>query len=179
VQTEAGRVTAVNAVLALGPWGEDMAHQLGYRLSLGRKRGYHMHFQAAALSLKHTVVDSDNGYAIAPMRQGLRLTTGAEFALRDAPSTPVQLQRIEPLARALTELGGRVDAKPWLGSRPCTPDMLPLVGPAPAHPGLWFSFGHAHHGLTQAASSGRLLSELICGEETYIDPTPYRVQRLA
>ncbi|MEI6483086.1 MAG: amino acid dehydrogenase, partial [Betaproteobacteria bacterium] len=47
------------------------------------------------------------------------------------------------------------------------------------HPGLWFSFGHAHHGLTQAASSGRLLSELICGEETYIDPTPYRVQRLA
>ncbi|MCX7271286.1 MAG: FAD-binding oxidoreductase, partial [Burkholderiales bacterium] len=179
VQTEAGRVTAVNAVLALGPWGEDMARQLGYRLSLGRKRGYHMHFQAPALSLKHTVVDSDNGYAIAPMRQGLRLTTGAEFALRDAPSTPVQLQRIEPLARALTELGGRVDAKPWLGSRPCTPDMLPLVGPAPAHPGLWFSFGHAHHGLTQAASSGRLLSELICGEETYIDPTPYRVQRLA
>jgi D-amino-acid dehydrogenase len=113
------------------------------------------------------------------MRQGLRLTTGAEFALRDAPSTPVQLQRIEPLARALTELGGRVDAKPWLGSRPCTPDMLPLIGAAPAHPGLWFSFGHAHHGLTQAASSGRLLSELICGEETYIDPTPYRVQRLA
>ena len=179
VQTEAGRVTAANAVIALGPWGEDMARQLGYRLSLGRKRGYHMHFHANTLSLKHTVVDSDNGYAIAPMRQGLRLTTGAEFALRDAPSTPVQLQRIEPLARALTELGGRVDAKPWLGSRPCTPDMLPLVGAAPAHPGLWFSFGHAHHGLTQAASSGRLLSELICGEETYIDPTPYRVQRLA
>ena len=143
------------------------------------RRGYHTHFQGAALSMKHTVVDSDNGYAIAPMRQGLRLTTGAEFALRDAPSTPVQLQRIEPLARGLTELGDRVDTKPWLGSRPCTPDMLPLIGPAPAHPGLWFSFGHAHHGLTQAASSGRLLAELICAEPTYIDPAPYRVQRLA
>ena len=179
VQTEAGRVTASNAVIALGPWGEDMARQLGYRLTLGRKRGYHMHFQGAALSLKHTIVDTDNGYAIAPMRQGLRLTTGAEFALRDAPATPVQLQRIEPLARGLTELGDRVDTKPWLGSRPCTPDMLPLIGPAPAHPGLWFSFGHAHHGLTQAASSGRLLAELICAEPTYIDPAPYRVQRLA
>ena len=177
VQTDEGRLHATQAVLALGPWGEDMARQLGYHLPLGRKRGYHMHFQASALALKHTIVDVENGYAIAPMRQGLRLTTGAEFALRDAPATPVQLERIEPMARSLTALGERVDTQPWLGSRPCTADMLPLVGSAPRHPGLWFSFGHAHHGLTQAASSGRLLAELMCGETPYIDPKPYRVER--
>ena len=177
VQTDEGRLHATQAVLALGPWGEDMARQLGYHLPMGRKRGYHMHFQASALALKHTIVDVENGYAIAPMRQGLRLTTGAEFALRDAPATPVQLERIEPMARSLTALGERVDTQPWLGSRPCTADMLPLVGSAPRHPGLWFSFGHAHHGLTQAASSGRLLAELMCGETPYIDPKPYRVER--
>ena len=177
VQTDEGRLHATQAVLALGPWGEDMARQLGYQLPMGRKRGYHMHFQASALALKHTIVDVENGYAIAPMLQGLRLTTGAEFALRDAPATPVQLERIEPMARSLTALGERVDTQPWLGSRPCTADMLPLVGSAPRHPGLWFSFGHAHHGLTQAASSGRLLAELMCGETPYIDPKPYRVER--
>ena len=179
VQTDEGRLHATQAVLALGPWGEDMARQLGYHLPMGRKRGYHMHFQASALALKHTIVDVENGYAIAPMRQGLRLTTGAEFALRDAPATPVQLERIEPMARSLTALGERVDSQPWLGSRPCTADMLPLVGSAPRHPGLWFSFGHAHHGLTQAASSGRLLAELMCGETPYIDPKPYRVERFS
>jgi D-amino-acid dehydrogenase len=179
VQTDEGRLTAKQAVLALGPWGEDMARQLGYHLPMGRKRGYHMHFQASAVSLKHTIVDVENGYAIAPMRQGLRLTTGAEFALRDASATPVQLQRIEPMARSLTALGERVDTQPWLGSRPCTADMLPLVGSAPRHSGLWFSFGHAHHGLTQAASSGRLLAELMCGETPYIDPRPYRVERFS
>ena len=177
VQTDEGRLHATQAVLALGPWGEDMARQLGYHLPMGRKRGYHMHFQASAPALKHTIVDVENGYAIAPMSQGLRLTTGAEFALRDAPATPVQLERIEPMARSLTALGERVDSQPWLGSRPCTADMLPLVGSAPRHPGLWFSFGHAHHGLTQAASSGRLLAELMCGETPYIDPKPYRVER--
>ena len=177
VQTEEGRLIAPQAVLALGPWGEDMARQLGYRLPMGRKRGYHMHFQSNEVTLKHTIVDVENGYAIAPMQRGLRLTTGAEFALRDAPATPVQLQRIEPIARGLTHLGERLDAQAWLGSRPCTADMLPLVGPAPAHAGLWFSFGHAHHGLTQAASSGRLLAELMCGETPYIDPRPYRVER--
>jgi D-amino-acid dehydrogenase len=177
VQTEAGRLQAPQAVLALGPWGEDMARQLGYRLPMGRKRGYHMHFQTTALTLAHTIVDVENGYAIAPMQRGLRLTTGAEFALRDAPPTPVQLQRIEPMAQGLTHLGERLDSQAWLGSRPCTPDMLPLVGAAPRHPGLWLSFGHAHHGLTQAASSGRLLAELMCGEKPYMDPRPYRVER--
>jgi D-amino-acid dehydrogenase len=177
VQTDAGRLSAKQAVLALGPWGEDMARQLGYHLPMGRKRGYHMHFRATEVALKHTIVDVENGYAIAPMQPGLRLTTGAEFALRDAPATPVQLQRIEPIARGLTHLGERLDAQAWVGSRPCTPDMLPLAGPAPRHRGLWFSFGHAHHGLTQAASSGRLLAELMCGETPYIDPRPYRVER--
>lgn len=176
-QTERGRLHATHAVLALGPWGEDIARNLGYRLPMGRKRGYHMHFQTMATTLEHTVVDVDHGYAIAPMQTGLRLTTGAEFALRDAPATPVQLQRIEPIARGLTHLGQRMDANPWLGSRPCTPDMLPLIGSALNHTGLWFSFGHAHHGLTQAASSGRLLAELICGQTAYIDPTPYKMQR--
>ena len=177
VQVDTGLIQAKQAVLALGPWGEDMARQLGYHLPMGRKRGYHMHFSASALSLRHAIVDVDNGYALAPMRQGLRLTTGAEFAWRDAPATPVQLDRIEPIARGLTAMGERLERKPWLGSRPCTPDMLPVLGPAPKHPGLWFSFGHAHHGLTQAASSGRLLAEMMCGETPFADPRPYRVER--
>lgn len=177
VKTETGTLEAAQAVLALGPWGEDMARQLGYHLPMGRKRGYHMHFKGEGQVLQHTIVDVDHGYALAPMRQGLRLTTGAEFAWRDAPATPVQLERIEPIARTLTGLGQRLDDKPWLGSRPCTPDMLPIIGPAPKHPGLWFNFGHAHHGLTQAASSGRLLAELMCGQTAFADPAAYRVER--
>jgi D-amino-acid dehydrogenase len=144
---------------------------------MGRKRGYHMHFTAMDTSPSHVIVDVDHGYALAPMRQGIRLTTGAEFALRDAPSTPVQLNRIEPIARTLYPLGARLDQQAWMGSRPCTIDMLPVIGPAPNHSGLWFCFGHAHHGLTQAAASGRLLAEMIYGRETFTDPKPYRVDR--
>jgi D-amino-acid dehydrogenase len=144
---------------------------------MGVKRGYHMHFDSSTASLSHVVVDVDNGYALAPMKKGIRLTTGAEFARRDAPSTPVQLETLEPIARRLLPIGARLEASPWLGARPCTADMLPVIGAAPAHRGLWFCFGHAHHGLTQAASSGRLLAEMISGRETYIDPRPYRIER--
>ena len=177
VSTQQGWCRMNQVVVALGPWGEDLAHNLGYRLTMGRKRGYHMHFTAMDTSPSHVIVDVDHGYALAPMRQGIRLTTGAEFALRDAPSTPVQLNRIEPIARKLYPLGARLDQQAWMGSRPCTIDMLPVIGPAPKHSGLWFCFGHAHHGLTQAAASGRLLAEMICGRETFTDPKPYRVDR--
>ncbi|MFM8466099.1 MAG: NAD(P)/FAD-dependent oxidoreductase [Oxalobacteraceae bacterium] len=177
VQTQRGTVRAPHVVVALGPWGEDLARSLGYRLTMGVKRGYHMHFGSETSPLAHVIVDVDHGYALAPMKKGIRLTTGAEFTHRDAPPTPVQLNTLEPIARALHPLGNRLDAVPWMGSRPCTSDMLPVIGPAPAHTGLWFCFGHAHHGLTQAASSGRLLAEMISGHETYADPAPYRIDR--
>ena len=32
------------------------------------------------------------------------------------------------------------------GARPATPDMKPIIGPAPDHKNLWFAFGHAHQG---------------------------------
>lgn len=177
VDAEGERLHAPDAVLTLGPWGQDFAQRLGYRLTMGVKRGYHRHFAPGAHPLQHVIVDVDHGYALAPMARGIRLTTGAEFARRDAPRTPAQLRRLEPVARQLAGLGAPVDADPWMGSRPCTADMLPVLGPAPRHPGLWFSFGHAHHGLTLSASSGRLLAEMICGRPTFTDPSPYRVDR--
>ena len=75
------------------------------------------------------VLDADNGYVLAPMTRGIRLTTGAEFARRDTPPTPVQIEQTEPIARKLFPLGERLDTKPWMGCRPCLPDMLPIVGP--------------------------------------------------
>ena len=120
---------------------------------------------------------SQNGYALTPMTKGIRLTTGAEFALRDAPPSPVQLDRVEPLAREIFPLGERVDAEPWLGRRPCLPDMLPIVGRAPKHDGLWLNFGHHHLGFTLGPVTGRLLAEMMTGEAPFTDPAPYRAER--
>ena len=97
---------------------------------------------------------SPNGYALTPMVKGIRLTTGAEFALRDAPPTPVQLDRVEPLAREIFPLGERVDAEPWLGRRPCLPDMLPMVGRAPGQDGAVAQLRPPSPGLHAGAGDG-------------------------
>jgi len=70
-----------------------------------------------------------------------------------------------------------VDAEPWMGARPCTPDMLPIIGPAPHHANMWFAFGHAHHGLTLGPITGRLIAEMMTGETSTVDVRPFRAQR--
>lgn len=170
---------APEAVIALGAWSPDITRPLGYDPPMFVKRGYHMHYKPEGNAfLNHAVFDVAHGYMLAPMRRGIRLTTGAEFADRDAPPTPVQLERVEPLAHELLPaLGTRADPEPWLGSRPCTPDMLPIIGPAPGQRGLWFGFGHGHQGLTLGPTTGRLLAAMMTGDAPFTDPAAYRPDR--
>ena len=178
VKTRHGWLSAREAVVALGPWSDAVFGKLGYRLPFGVKRGYHLHLRARGNAvLNHPVLDLDGGYLLAPMERGIRLTTGAEFARRDAPPTPVQMGRALPVARALFPLAEPLEDMPWMGSRPCLPDMLPIIGRAPRHDGIWFDFGHQHHGLTLGPVSGRLLAEQMTGEAPFTDPAPYRMER--
>jgi D-amino-acid dehydrogenase len=178
VRTAEGPIEARDVVVALGPWAEVVTRSLGYDLPLAVKRGYHMHYRSAGRAvLNHPVLDTERGYFLAPMQRGIRLTTGAEFALRDGMKTPVQLNRAEPIARELFPLAERLDADAWMGARPCTPDMMPVIGAAPRHRNLWFAFGHAHHGLTLGPVTGRVIAEMVCGEKPFVDPAPYRADR--
>jgi D-amino-acid dehydrogenase len=179
VESAEGSVGAAAAVIALGPWADDIFRALGYRFPLGVKRGYHRHFLAQGnATLSRPVLDAEHGYMLAPMTAGIRLTTGAEFALRDAPPTPVQLDRSLAAARAIFPLAEPADdGAVWLGRRPCLPDMLPIVGSAPRHRGLWLDFGHHHLGFTLGPATGRLLAEMMTGEAPFTDPAPYRADR--
>jgi D-amino-acid dehydrogenase len=178
VETNEGGLDSGNVVVALGPWAPDVLVPLGLKLPMGIKRGYHRHFRGEGnASLARPVVDADYGFLITPMEQGIRLTTGVEFASRDARPTPVQFDRLMPRARALFPLGERADNDTWLGARPCFPDSRPVIGAAPNLPGLWLAVGHAHWGLTLGPITGRLLADMITGATPVADPTPYRAER--
>jgi D-amino-acid dehydrogenase len=174
--TNGSAVEAAEAVIALGIWSDRVTRRFGYAPPLFGKRGYHLHFKPqgnAGLTRPVGV----NGFLLAPMRSGIRLTTGAEFARPNAAPTPVQLARAEPIARTLFPLGEAVEPTPWMGVRPCTPDMMPIIGPAPSQAHLWLAFGHAHQGFTLGPTTGRLLAEMMTGEAPFVDPKPFRADR--
>jgi D-lysine oxidase len=178
VETAAGPLDAGDVVIALGPWAPDVLSPLGIKLPLAVKRGYHRHFRPQGkATLGRPVFDSENGYVMAPMEQGIRVTTGVEFAARDAAPTPVQFDRLLPAARELFTLGEPVEAQPWLGARPCFPDSRPVIGRAPRQRGMWLAFGHAHWGLTLGPATGRLIAEMMTGATPFCDPQPFGADR--
>jgi len=176
VESDDGRLTAEAAVIALGPWSPDLLHKFGYRFPMVRKRGYHRHFTGGS-RLDLPLQDPAFGYVVAPMLKGLRLTTGAELTGASMSAQPIQLERAERAARELVDLGTAVEAEPWSGVRPCMPDMLPVIGAAPKHQGLWMNFGHGHQGFTLGPATGRLLAELMSGEQVFTGASAFAPAR--
>ena len=103
-----GTISARDVVVAMGPWSDQIFAPLGYSIPLQVKRDYHLHLRPRGNTvLNHAVFDSDLGYLLAPMNRGIGLTTGAEFGHRDAPPTPVQVERALPRAHQLLPLASQ------------------------------------------------------------------------
>lgn len=180
VDCEAGPVAADRAVLCLGPWSMDLFARFGLRLPFAVKRGYHLHFPPEpGVTLSRAVVDRAGGFCLQWTGQGVRATTGVEFALRDDPPDRRQADLVAPLARRLLPLGPAIEAQPWLGRRPAFPDSKPVVGEAPGQPGLFLNFGHSHWGLTLGPTTGALLAQMMTGEVPFTDPAPFAATRFS
>ena len=82
-----------------------------------------------------------------------------------------------PMAKKmLPDLDGSNSTR-WMGHRPGLPDSLPMIGPVPHWPNVWFCFGHGQIGLTTAAASGKALAGAMAGLDPSLDLTPFRVDR--
>lgn len=160
--TQNGRIEAEHAVVALGAWSAQFLARRGYRVPMIGKRGYHQHFRMARPPGR-PIYDVAASVLYCPMSAGLRITSGAELALLDAPKTPVQLQHGLRRAREVLTFGESVEPEPWMGVRPCMPDMLPVIGALPRHERLWANFGHGHQGFTLGPGAANLLAEMMAG----------------
>lgn len=180
VRTAAGRtLSAQQVVVALGPWSRNALQRwCGLTIPMAYERGYHMHHAAAgAARLQRPIYDTGGGYVLSPMEQGLRLSTGVEWADLDAPSRTTQLDLAQAAARQAFPLGEALDATAWRGARPTLPDSRPMIGPAPGRAGLWLALGHQHIGFATGPGTARVLADLMQGQRPEIDPAPFRPLR--
>jgi len=167
-------------VIAAGPWSNDLIRPLGYNLPLFPMRGYHQHFKVTEKNtIHHSMFDMDKGFVMGPMQQGIRITTGAEMTTMNAPKNFGQLQTVLKLAKKILPLEDAVESEAWAGSRPCMPDMKPVIGPADKHDKLWFAFGHSHQGFTLGPMTGRLVEEMIHDKPSLVDLAPFSAQRFS
>ena len=57
----------------------------------------------------------------------------------------------------------------WAGLRPVTPDGVPIIGRLPAWDNVTVATGHSMTGLTHGPGTGRLVAQLVSGEQPEID----------
>lgn len=173
-----GEVSARTVVIAAGAAAHDLTRTMGYRLPLAAERGYHRHFaDAGEHKLSRPIHDTGGSYVVAPMNAGLRLLSGVELARRDAPANLSQITAVETDARQTVAMGESVKPAPWHGSRPSTPDGMPVIGRAPRHPHVVFAFGHGHIGLSTGPITGKLVSEIVTGSPTSVPVAPFSPTR--
>ncbi|MGO1118102.1 NAD(P)/FAD-dependent oxidoreductase [Rhodovibrionaceae bacterium A322] len=164
-------------LVAAGAWSKPLARQLGRTVPLDTEIGYHLMLPDPGEVPTIAVTSGERKFIMTPMRGGLRLAGTVEFAkLGAAP----RFQRAEKLREHAVHLLPELDcqdAVPWQGFRPTLPDYLPVISKDPERDTLFWAFGHQHLGLTQAALTGEIMADLICGNNPVVDLTPYRIDR--
>ena len=164
-------------VIAAGAWSARLAARIGDRASLESERGYNTTLPAPGVTLTRPITFGEHKFVAAPMSCGLRVGGAAEFAGLDAAPNYARAAALLTLARrylpGLSAEGGTV----WMGNRPATPDSLPVIGRSPRRGDVIYAFGHGHLGLTQSATTGRLVADLVAGRDSGLDLAPFSIGR--
>ncbi len=101
-----------------------------------------------------------------------------EFSGYDTSINPARLQLLhEGAAPYLREPECEPIEEQWYGWRPMTWDSLPIIDRSPAMDNVYVAAGHNMLGLSMAPATGKLVSQMLAGEDPFIDPRPYRMSR--
>jgi D-amino-acid dehydrogenase len=164
-------------VIAAGAWSAALAAKVGDRVLLESERGYNTTIAEPGVTLHREVIFAEDKFVATPLSIGLRIGGAAEFAgLERAPNYRRSSALLALARRYLPQLS-QDPGTPWMGHRPATPDSLPVIGPSPRRPDVFYAFGHGHVGLTQSATTGRLIADLVAGRTPPVDLAPYGIER--
>ena len=199
--TDRGRIAAPVVVNAAGPWSGQLARRLGSDLPVRPRRGHILVTEPLPPAIRHKVYEY--GYVAAVGRDDDALACSAvvestasgtvligssrDFGgalpgtvARAAPPDAGVLSAMARRAIALFPFLHRVRAiRAYTGYRPACRDHLPVIGPDPLVAGLYHATGHEGAGIGLAPATAELLTGIIDGTATAVDPEPFSPARFA
>jgi glycine oxidase len=163
VRTAEGEIPAAAVVLCTGAWARGSGEWLAVDLPVEPVKG-----EMLALDTPEpppgAIVWSDSVYLVPRPDGSLRVGATLEHAGYDVRPTAGGIRTLLEAARnVLPDTGGCRFLRAWAGSRPGTPDHLPLVGPLSSRPGVWLGVGHYRNGILLSALTARALAAGVLG----------------
>ncbi|MBX2806054.1 MAG: FAD-binding oxidoreductase [Hyphomicrobiales bacterium] len=170
IVTEEGETAYEEVIVAAGIESSELLAPLGTRPKIASERGYNLMLHEPEMSLERPIVAGEGRFVITPLEKGIRLAGTSEFAHPEAQPNWDRADRLFDQAQELLpELDGEDNATRWCGSRDSTPDGLPHVGRLKKHRNVMCAFGHGHMGLTLAATTAQLISDILLKREPLVD----------
>lgn len=154
---------AQRAVISAGWWSPKLVERFNLRAPLRAERGYHVMLPGIAESFSRPVSFHHESFLATPLANGLRLAGTVELAPPHAQPDWRRADNLLKLARKYLPDLNTTGLTRWVGSRPSFADSLPAIGRVRAAPNVFYSFGHQHLGLTQAAISAEYVRDIIRG----------------
>jgi D-amino-acid dehydrogenase len=178
LDTTIGEIRPKQVVVANGAWTAELSKRLGLRIPVQGGKGYHVDLEPASSDPAVPVYMQEARVIAAPYPNRLRLAgtlqlTGLSMRV-DAVRVRATLQAGVRTLRGIH--AGRVVGV-WRGVRPCTPDGLPILGRSSRLRNVVFATGHAMKGLHLAPETGRVVAEVLLGDEPTRDLRPFSPDR--
>jgi D-amino-acid dehydrogenase len=171
--TSAGETQRHDAVvLATGAWLGRLARRFGVRQPVQAGRGYSFSVPVERMPSGPLYFPKQR-VACTPLGNRLRVAGMMEFRRPDDALDP---RRISAIVEAVRPLIRGVDLddrrNEWVGSRPCTPDGLPLLG-GTASPRVFVAGGHGMWGIALGPITGMLVAQAVLKGEAPPELAPF------
>lgn len=192
VSSTLGNHSAGCVIVAAGPWSGQVAALLGGSVPVRPRRGIVLVTTRMPHRIFHKVYDADYVGAVSSGDSALQTSSVIE-STRAGTVLVGSSRRQQGFDASLDiEAVRQVAAKaigifPFLanaavmrvygGFRPYMPDHLPVIGPDPHVPGLWYATGHEGAGIGLSLGTGEMLRDLITGAPPVLDPAPFSSAR--
>jgi sarcosine oxidase subunit beta len=201
VKTNRGDISAPLVVNAAGPWANCITEMIGISVPIKPRRGQIVVTEPAPPFIKKGMLSASYlfvkynpdtlknslsralqlgvGLSLSQTEKGNILIGGTrEFVGYDTGNTLDGIEEILKNAARLVPGLKKVNIiRAMAGLRPYTPDGLPLIGYLPGVEGFFIAAGHEGDGVALAPITGRIVADLICEGETYLDISPLSPDR--
>ena len=177
VKIESDSLIANKIIVATGAWSKKILKKFKIKMPLESERGYHVEYVEPNFYPKVPMMLTSKKFVITPMDGRIRVAGLVEFAglktLKRKPPLNLLKNKIKDLFPNL-KYKEKIE---WLGHRPALVDSLPMLGYLDKNKQILVAFGHQHLGLTAGAKTGRIVSDLIIGNDIKLKISNYRPNR--
>ena len=192
VTTSSGDLSADMVVVAAGTWSATFSRWLDFPIPVRPLKGERLLLRYPGPPLQVLINSPQRGHMISRLDGMLSVgSTGGRdydreelFLGEEFDRQPTEGAKVELLQRAVDvfpDLERAELVQQLAGSRPLSPDRMPIIGPVPGWQGILLATGHTTKGIHLGPITGKLIAETITegSPQTDIDLSGFLPDRFA